>query len=210
MLPAAARLTSSEAFRRCVRAGRRAGSRTVVLHLDGPRRRARPFLGWASWSPALSAGRWSATAYAGGCDTWSANGSATCRPASVAVVRALPASADASYDELRADLGRCLERVAPDQEPTDGVAGRGATMKYVLIALLRGYRAVISPLYGQVCRYHPSCSAYALEAVQVHGSLKGSWLAVRRLGRCHPWAAGGYDPVPTRTPTRRPAGRPTA
>ena len=73
-------------------------------------------------------------------------------------------------------------------------------MKYVLIALLRGYRAVISPLYGQVCRYHPSCSAYALEAVQVHGSLRGSWLAVRRLGRCHPWAAGGYDPVPTRTP----------
>jgi putative membrane protein insertion efficiency factor len=80
-------------------------------------------------------------------------------------------------------------------------------VKYVLIALLRGYRAVISPLYGQVCRYHPSCSAYALEAVQVHGSLKGSWLAVRRLGRCHPWAAGGYDPVP---PQNRPADRPTA
>jgi len=69
-------------------------------------------------------------------------------------------------------------------------------VKYVLIALLRGYRAVISPLYGQVCRYHPSCSAYALEAVQVHGSIKGTWLAVRRLGRCHPWAAGGHDPVP--------------
>ena len=75
-------------------------------------------------------------------------------------------------------------------------------MKYVLIALLRGYRAVISPLYGQVCRYHPSCSAYALEAVEVHGSLKGGWLAVRRLGRCHPWAAGGYDPVPPRVATR--------
>jgi putative membrane protein insertion efficiency factor len=72
-------------------------------------------------------------------------------------------------------------------------------MKYVLVALLRAYRAVISPLYGQVCRYHPSCSAYALEAVQVHGSIKGSWLAVRRLSRCHPWAAGGYDPVPSRT-----------
>ena len=80
-------------------------------------------------------------------------------------------------------------------------------MKYVLIALLRGYRAVISPLYGQVCRYHPSCSAYALEAVQVHGSLQGSWLAVRRLGRCHPWAPGGYDPVP---PRNRPADRSTA
>ena len=73
-------------------------------------------------------------------------------------------------------------------------------MKYVLIGLLRAYRALISPLYGQVCRYHPSCSAYALEAVREHGSLRGGWLAVRRLGRCHPWAAGGYDPVPSRTP----------
>lgn len=71
-------------------------------------------------------------------------------------------------------------------------------MKYLLIGLLRAYRAVISPLYGQVCRYHPSCSAYALEAVTVHGALRGSWLAVRRLARCHPWAAGGYDPVPAR------------
>ncbi|QBR92898.1 membrane protein insertion efficiency factor YidD [Nocardioides euryhalodurans] len=72
-------------------------------------------------------------------------------------------------------------------------------MKYVLIGLLKAYRLVISPLYGQVCRYHPSCSAYALEAVTVHGSLRGSWLAGRRLTRCHPWAAGGYDPVPPRT-----------
>jgi uncharacterized protein len=79
-------------------------------------------------------------------------------------------------------------------------------MKYVLIALLRAYRAVISPLYGQVCRYHPSCSAYALEAVQVHGSIKGTWLAVHRLGRCHPWAAGGYDPVPPRVTTRTTPG----
>jgi uncharacterized protein len=71
-------------------------------------------------------------------------------------------------------------------------------VKYVLIALLRAYRFAISPLYGQVCRYHPSCSAYALEAVTVHGAAKGSWLAVRRLGRCHPWAPGGYDPVPPR------------
>ena len=70
------------------------------------------------------------------------------------------------------------------------------SMRIVLIALLRAYRAVISPLYGQVCRFHPSCSAYALEAVTVHGSLRGSWLAARRLGRCHPWAKGGYDPVP--------------
>ena len=71
-------------------------------------------------------------------------------------------------------------------------------MKYLLIGLLRAYRFAISPLYGQVCRYHPSCSAYALEAVTVHGSIEGTWLAVRRVGRCHPWARGGYDPVPAR------------
>lgn len=76
-------------------------------------------------------------------------------------------------------------------------------MKWVLMGLLRGYRALISPLYGQVCRYHPSCSAYALAAVEQHGSVKGSWLAVRRLSRCHPWAAGGYDPVPGKPASTR-------
>lgn len=65
-----------------------------------------------------------------------------------------------------------------------------------LIVFLKAYRKVVSPLYGQVCRFFPSCSAYALEAVTVHGAVKGSWLAVRRLGRCHPWNAGGVDHVP--------------
>ena len=69
-------------------------------------------------------------------------------------------------------------------------------MRQLLILLLRGYRFAISPLYGQVCRYHPSCSAYALEAVTVHGSARGTWLAARRVARCHPWAEGGLDPVP--------------
>jgi len=69
-------------------------------------------------------------------------------------------------------------------------------MKYLLIGLLKLSRAVISPLYGDVCKFHPTCSAYALDAVSTHGALKGSWLAARRLVRCHPWSLGGYDPVP--------------
>lgn len=81
-------------------------------------------------------------------------------------------------------------------------------MKWVLVALLRGYRAVISPLYGEVCRYYPSCSAYALEAVQTHGAVKGSWLAGRRLARCHPWAAGGVDHVPPRRGSEEPPPHP--
>ena len=69
-------------------------------------------------------------------------------------------------------------------------------MKYVLIGLIKAWRLLISPLYGNVCRYYPRCSAYALRAVSVHGAVKGSWLTARRLLRCHPWAPGGYDPVP--------------
>lgn len=78
-------------------------------------------------------------------------------------------------------------------------------MRYPLIWLLKAYRLLISPLYGDVCRYHPSCSAYALEAVTRHGAVKGSWLAGRRLVHCHPWAAGGYDPVPSEFSWRLPA-----
>jgi hypothetical protein len=66
----------------------------------------------------------------------------------------------------------------------------------ILIALLRGYRFLISPLLGNVCRFHPSCSQYAVDAVQQYGALRGSWLALRRVARCHPWHPGGVDPVP--------------
>ncbi len=64
------------------------------------------------------------------------------------------------------------------------------------IAVLHAYRSVISPLYGDVCKYYPSCSAYAVGAVQQHGLIKGSALTAARLARCHPWAAGGVDDVP--------------
>ncbi|WP_129358271.1 MULTISPECIES: membrane protein insertion efficiency factor YidD [Micrococcaceae] len=66
----------------------------------------------------------------------------------------------------------------------------------IAIAFLRLYRRIISPLYGDVCRYFPTCSAYGLEAITVHGLVKGMTLTVRRLLRCHPWATGGVDPVP--------------
>jgi uncharacterized protein len=64
------------------------------------------------------------------------------------------------------------------------------------VLILRAYRAVISPLYGDVCRYYPSCSAYALGAIQQHGVVKGVALGTWRLARCHPWAKGGVDDVP--------------
>jgi hypothetical protein len=63
---------------------------------------------------------------------------------------------------------------------------------------LRGYQLSLSLLLGQTCRFAPSCSAFAIEALRVHGTLRGGLLAIRRLGRCHPWNAGGYDPVPAR------------
>ena len=70
------------------------------------------------------------------------------------------------------------------------------------VAILTAYRAVISPLYGDVCRYYPSCSHYALQAIQHHGVVRGIWLGSRRLARCHPWAEGGIDDVPVRAHER--------
>ena len=77
---------------------------------------------------------------------------------------------------------------------------------WLLVGLLTVYRRFISPLLGPRCRFYPSCSAYALEAVQLHGALRGSWLAVRRLSRCHPFHAGGLDPVPGSEGASAPAG----
>ena len=69
-------------------------------------------------------------------------------------------------------------------------------MQGFLVLLIQGYRLFISPLLPAACRYYPTCSAYAIEAIEKHGALSGSWLALRRLGRCHPFRSGGYDPVP--------------
>lgn len=66
----------------------------------------------------------------------------------------------------------------------------------VCVVILRAYRGVVSPLYGNVCRYYPTCSHYALHAIQEHGVIKGVWLGSLRIARCHPWAAGGVDDVP--------------
>ena len=71
-----------------------------------------------------------------------------------------------------------------------------------LLALLAVYRKLISPVLPQACRYYPSCSQYAQDAVRIHGPFVGPWLALRRLLRCHPWAPGGPDPVPARTGKR--------
>ncbi|PVZ69730.1 membrane protein insertion efficiency factor YidD [Pelagibaculum spongiae] len=68
--------------------------------------------------------------------------------------------------------------------------------KKIMLKLVRIYQLVISPLMGPNCRYYPTCSAYAIEAINKHGAIRGGWMATRRIGRCHPFCAGGYDPVP--------------
>lgn len=81
-------------------------------------------------------------------------------------------------------------------------------MRAVLKTLIRGYRYLISPMLGPNCRFYPSCSCYAEQAIDTHGALKGSYLAGRRILKCHPWHEGGFDPVPpvaAPTPSRREA-----
>ncbi len=69
-------------------------------------------------------------------------------------------------------------------------------MKYIFMALIRFYQLAISPALPPSCRYYPSCSAYGYEAIRRYGAIRGGWLAVKRVARCHPFHAGGYDPVP--------------
>jgi putative membrane protein insertion efficiency factor len=107
-----------------------------------------------------------------------------------------PAPAEAPVEAL-------VEAPGTEAVPAPGPVAR------VLLALLAGYRRFVSPLLGPRCRFAPSCSAYALEAVRVHGAARGSWLAARRLARCHPFHPGGHDPVPPAvSPQVGPAVRP--
>lgn len=71
----------------------------------------------------------------------------------------------------------------------------------LMIVLITAYRWTISPMLGNRCRFYPSCSQYSIEAIQQHGALRGAWLTIRRLLRCHPWHPGGYDPVPASSAT---------
>lgn len=99
---------------------------------------------------------------------------------------------------------------APDEfvHPTSVSQAVWTLPQNLLIAFLKAYRAIVSPLYGDVCRYFPTCSAYGLEAVTVHGTLRGISLTVRRLLRCHPWATGGLDDVPPGKRTFQPGSEP--
>ena len=69
-------------------------------------------------------------------------------------------------------------------------------MKTIFLALIRAYQYLLRPMLGSNCRFYPSCSDYAREAIEKHGALRGLWLAVRRVARCHPYHPGGFDPVP--------------
>ena len=75
----------------------------------------------------------------------------------------------------------------------------------IVVLLLRLWQLLVSPVYGQTCRFYPSCSSYALEAVDRHGLVRGGWLALRRLGRCHPWNPGGVDLVPPKAGASAPS-----
>lgn len=80
--------------------------------------------------------------------------------------------------------------------PWTALAKNGGIMRRIMIFLIKLYQIILSPFVGQHCRFYPSCSAYSLEAVEKHGAMRGMWLSIKRISRCHPWHEGGIDPVP--------------
>lgn len=143
------------------------------------------------------------------------------------VIRALPPAKDASFTQLQAALeqllGVAVPAISPVSEEPPHPSGPprsgfslalywlGAPLRLILIGLVMAYRRVISPVLPPTCRYHPSCSAYALDSLQTHGVVKGVALAGWRLLRCNPFTAGGLDPVPERgswRPSIHPDGSP--
>ena len=94
----------------------------------------------------------------------------------------------------------------PDAFPTPApvsatpVKGLAGLPRRALMALVQGYRYLLKPWLGNVCRFEPTCSAYALQALERHGAAAGSWMSAARILRCHPWCAGGHDPVPDAPP----------
>jgi uncharacterized protein len=81
-------------------------------------------------------------------------------------------------------------------------------MRLLAVILIRVYQGTLSPLIGPSCRFEPTCSQYAIDAIRRFGVIRGAWLAVKRIGRCHPWHPGGYDPVPPECRQTHPAARP--
>ena len=77
-----------------------------------------------------------------------------------------------------------------------------AVLVWLLILPIRAYRLILSPWLGHACRFQPTCSAYAIEALETHGPLRGLWLTLHRLARCNPWGGSGYDPVPSVAPRK--------
>ncbi|PIE45195.1 MAG: membrane protein insertion efficiency factor YidD [Gammaproteobacteria bacterium] len=75
-------------------------------------------------------------------------------------------------------------------------------MRHLLIALIKLYKLLLSPIMGNSCRFYPTCSSYGIEAIEKHGAIKGSYLTIKRIGRCHPLCEGGFDPVPEVNPKK--------
>ncbi len=194
VLPPAHRLTDPDAFRRASRRGARAASRTLVTHLlleetggEAPARVG--FVVSKAVGNAVTRNRVKRQL----------RHAARFHVEPSPDGRALPGSA---VLVVRAPAGGGCGVVPGTAERPRPLLATGDDVKWLLVGLIRCYQFAISPLLGPTCRYYPSCSAYAVQAIQTHGALRGSWLAARRLGRCHPWSPGGVDHVPPRAAPR--------